>query len=757
MTLTEGDKLGRYHVKAVLGTGGMGVVYRAYDPHLERLVAIKVLQQIQEETDTGARLLEEARSASALNHPNVCTIYEVSEEGERAFIVMEYVDGRSLETMLPGGLPIDEAIEYAHQIADALAHAHEHGIIHGDLKSANIIVTSDGRVKVVDFGLARRQLRDIDKTFSTETSVVVGTPYAMAPEQLSGSRTNAQSDIWALGILLHEMLSGSRPFTGQTTAALATAILRDPPAPLPNRIPAGLNLIVNRCLAKSLAHRYKHAAEIRAALEPLRSHTPRSGVTAADVPEEWSIPPQPAVATTSANAIELLGREAEMALIGGAWENAREGHRQLILLAGEPGIGKRRLALEFGRAKARGDAIILLGRCDQEALVPYQPFVEALEWYVRGCPVPVLRAQIADIEAVSELADLIPALARRISIAADRIESNAEGRRYRLFESVASLLSLAARHRALILILDDIHWADRPTLLLLRHLLRSSHEAALLMIATYRETELDRTHPLAEVLSDLRREPASRRIALRGLGQEQVGKFITASIGREAPPALTRLVEENTEGNPFFMIEVLRHLEEAGTLARLESAGGKIAGEDLGLPEGVRETIGRRVARLSETCNRIFGLAAVVGREFDFSVLQALADVPEDRLLDAIDEGLEAHLIHEVPAAPGRYTFTHALIRETLYGELTGARRIRLHRRVAEVLERMAAPGHRPLADHGWQPALQPKGIQWGRWRPAGKLSNVLAVCDHSHCLNSPSNLTGLAKHRRPLNFRLRP
>jgi tetratricopeptide (TPR) repeat protein/predicted Ser/Thr protein kinase len=711
MTLSEGDKLGRYQFRAVIGAGGMGVVYRAYDPQLERLVAIKVLQRLEDKTHSGARLLEEARSASALNHPNVCTIYEVSEEGKCAFIAMEYVDGRSLDTLLPGALPIDEAIEYAYQIADALAHAHEHAVTHGDLKSANVIISSDGRVKVVDFGLARRQPRDTDRTFSAATSAVVGTLYTMAPEQLTGSRADAQSDIWALGVVLYEMLSGSRPFVGQTSAELASAILRDPPAALPNRISAGLHLIVNRCLAKNVAHRYRGAAEIRAALEPLRSRTPRVAGSADnfDVPQEWSIPPQPALASMDPNTIELVGREPEMAAIRSAWENARAGHRQLILLAGEPGIGKTRLTLEFGRSKAGLDAIVLLGRCDQEALVPYQPFVEALEWYVRACPVPVLRAQAADIEAVSELAALIRALARRISIASESIESNAEGRRYRLFEAVASLLSAAACHRPLILILEDIHWADRPTLLLLRHLLRSSHEAALLVIATYRETELDRTHPLADVLSDLRREPASRRVALRGLGGEQVSKFITASIGCEAPPELIRLVVENTEGNPFFMSEVLRHLEEAGTLERLKSGTARTAGEDLGLPEGVRETIGRRLARLSETCHRLFGLAAVVGREFDFSVLQALADVPEERILDAIDEGVDAHLIQEVAAAPGRYAFTHALIRETLYGQLTGTRRIRLHRRVAEALERLAAPGHKPLADlayHYGQSAL---------------------------------------------------
>jgi tetratricopeptide (TPR) repeat protein len=313
--------------------------------------------------------------------------------------------------------------------------------------------------------------------------------------------------------------------------------------------------------------------------------------------------------------------------------------------------------------------------------------------------VPVLRQQASSIDALSELADLIPPLGRRLSALPEKIESNPEGQRYRLFEAVASFLEAAARTRPLILILEDIHWADRPTLLLLRHLLRSSHEGPVLMIATYRETELDRKSPLFEILSDLRREPASTRLLLRGLAPEHIGRFITASIGQEPPTALTRLVVENTEGNPFFVSEVLRHLKEAGALDHLKGGGVDLAVEEFGLPEGVRETIGRRLTRLSEPCNRIFGIAAVIGREFDFSILRAVAEIADDPLLDAIDEGVGAHLIQEVPASPGRYTFTHALIRETLYGELTSVRRIRMHHRIAGVLERFAAPGHKPLAD----------------------------------------------------------
>ncbi len=277
MPIAPGTKIGLYEIQAPLGEGGMGAVYKAHDPTLQRTVAIKVLAR--QDADASARLLQEARAASALNHPHICTIHEVGEHEGQAFIVMEHVEGKPLSALIPSdGLPPESVIRYGTQIADALAHAHERGIIHRDLKPANVVVTPERRAKVLDFGLAKRVSGQelTDATTRTELSMtqpgaLVGTLPYMAPEQLRGERADAGSDVWALGVMLHEMLTGEQPFIGQTTFELSSAILSRPPARLPGTVPVELRAVVERCLSKDRAARYQHAGELLAALEVIHA------------------------------------------------------------------------------------------------------------------------------------------------------------------------------------------------------------------------------------------------------------------------------------------------------------------------------------------------------------------------------------------------------------------------------------------------------------------------------------------------------
>jgi predicted Ser/Thr protein kinase len=706
--LQPGIRLGKYRIERQLGQGGMGVVFLASDTTLQRQLAIKVLGSTAGAEASHPRLLREARSASALNHPNICTVYEVGEETGWAYIAMEYVDGRPLCDLVDGSpLAEEDAVRYGIEAADALAHAHDRGVVHRDLKAANAIIASSGRLKIVDFGLARRTdplVSDVTTQVSrAESGSAVGTPYAMAPEQVRGAVADARTDLWALGVMLHEMLTGARPFHGMTVPDLFSSILRDPPAPLPATTLQPLREIVQRCLNKDPAERYQRAAEVRLMLEAvasmLRDHdAPSDPRVATGAP----LPPSPLLGL-AIGATGFLGRGRELAQMEQGWARATSGQRQLLLLGGEPGIGKTRLALEFARVRTASGATVLAGRCDEEALVPYQPFVEALGWYARVCPETDLRAQLAAIGGGAELGPLMPELLRRVPDLPTQPAMNPEGQRYRLFEAVAGLLAQASGVRPLLLVFDDLHWADKPTLLMLRHVMRVSNAAALCIVGTYRESELTRKHPLAELLSELRREPAVTRLSLRGLEEVQIKGLIDAFVGRDAPPRLANMMAESTSGNPFFIGEMLRHLMETGVLTTFHpgSAGGPIASAAaLGLPEGVKEVIGRRLSRLSEACNRTLGLAAVLGREFDVEILEALGDLPEDRLLDAIDEGVQAKLIAEAPVRAGRFSFVHALIRETLYGELTTTRRVRLHRRIGEAIERVAqGRSDPPLAD----------------------------------------------------------
>jgi Tol biopolymer transport system component/predicted Ser/Thr protein kinase len=320
MPIAAGTRLGSYEIISAVGSGGMGVVYRAHDSKLQRTVAIKVLGDGGEVADEASRqrLLHEARAASALNHPNVCVIYEVDESAGPAFIVMEYVDGKPLSELIPtNGMPREALLRYGMQIADALAHAHDRGIIHRDLKSSNVIVSKDGRAKVVDFGLARRVARPaVDVSTSSNILTVdaklAGTLSHMAPEVLQGDSPTVASDIWALGVLLYELSSGHLPFSGRTPFDLSAAILRGVPPPLPAHVQPSVRMIVARCLAREPGERYGAAGEVRAALQAVESDSAMA-IPASIVPRRRLV------------SVAGWGLGAILALAGatGAWLNIR--------------------------------------------------------------------------------------------------------------------------------------------------------------------------------------------------------------------------------------------------------------------------------------------------------------------------------------------------------------------------------------------------------------------------------------------------
>jgi serine/threonine protein kinase len=274
-----GQVLGHYRIDAKIGEGGMGVVYRARDEFLHRDVALKVLSKGTVPSDsTKEYLLHEARSSSALSHPNICTIHEVGELGGELYIVMELVEGKPLNTLIAGeGLPVESVLRYGVQIAAALSHSHSRNIIHRDLKSSNIVVTPTGLVKVLDFGLAKHSEKDLLEG-ATQTigpidtaQGLTGTLHYMAPEILRGLETDHRIDIWALGVILYEATCGQLPFKGRTAFEISSAILHDLPPQLPSRIPTGVWAVVQRCLAKEAAQRYQQAAEVQAALEAVQS------------------------------------------------------------------------------------------------------------------------------------------------------------------------------------------------------------------------------------------------------------------------------------------------------------------------------------------------------------------------------------------------------------------------------------------------------------------------------------------------------
>jgi class 3 adenylate cyclase/tetratricopeptide (TPR) repeat protein len=414
----------------------------------------------------------------------------------------------------------------------------------------------------------------------------------------------------------------------------------------------------------------------------------------------------------AAVAAAFVGRAREREGLVEALRAVEAGARRVVLISGEPGIGKTSLSAGFARDAFAGGAAVLYGRCDEDLGIPYQPWAEALAHLVGHGPEAVLAAHVG--ARGGELVRLAPGLATRTELTVAS-SSDGESERYLLFGAVVDVLARVSALAPVVLLLDDLHWADRQTVQLLRHVVSAEAPLRLLVIGTFRESDVGTDHPLVEALAALHRESGVERLALRGLGDDELLTLMEATAGHEMTEegvALRDALLAETAGNPFFVGEMLRHLAETQAIFQ-DDQGRWVASDDLrtsGLPVSIREVIGRRVARLGAQTQSVLSLAAVIGRDFDADVLARVANLDEDAVLDLCDAAVTAAVLTEADMA-GRYTFAHALIEHTLYDDLSAGRRARAHRTIAEAIEELCGddPGARigELAYH-WAAAVQP-------------------------------------------------
>lgn len=396
-------------------------------------------------------------------------------------------------------------------------------------------------------------------------------------------------------------------------------------------------------------------------------------------------------AAFSAGAAPFVGRAGELDRLRSPWKRSVDvSQRRLVFVGGDPGIGKTRLAAEFARdVYDNDDATVLYGRCYEENVLPYQPFVEAIDHYLRNGDPAEARADL--VRSGTLLARLVPDIRLRFPDLPEPVRAEPDTERYLMFEAADALLAGIAKRAPLLIVMDDLHWADRPTLALLTHLARNTEAVPLIVIGTFRVGEVSGDHPLRAAMADLRRDGVTDEVVLTGLNEDEVGALIDGTCDLELRPGFVSSVRRETDGNPFFVQEICSHVGEMG------SAAGAFTLDALGVPEGVKQVIGRRIARLPDGTERLLTTAAVIGREFDLDLLVAVSGDDEDDALDSMERACTARLVEEVTGTVGRYSFVHALTREALYDSLSGTRRARLHRRVAERIEE-----HHPdeLADH---------------------------------------------------------
>jgi class 3 adenylate cyclase len=422
--------------------------------------------------------------------------------------------------------------------------------------------------------------------------------------------------------------------------------------------------------------------ELPADFPPLQSGAGRPR----DLPVGAQVPLPAALAKLADDV--FVGRLAELENLDVAWSSPGALGARMAFLSGEPGIGKSRLAAQFAAGVHERGGTVLFGRCDEEALRPYQPVAEALSTYVHALPAESVQFRLG--RSATELGGLVPELSDRVPGLVSPSYRDAESERFRLFEAVATLLTELSVAAPVLLVLDDLHWADKATLLLFRHLVRHADLGGLVVLATYRGESTPSLTPFADMLIALEREHAVTHVRLGGLDDADVTALLDA--GKAMPDsgtmAFARTLRAGTEGNPFFIREMLRHLEEVGDIRQED--GHWVVGTErdgLGVPSGVRGVVAQRLARFPEPAQRVLAAAAVIGREFRLDVLEAVTALDEESVFETLDDAVRAGLVEEMPGLVGAYTFPHALVRQTIYEGLSATRRARLHHRVAGALE----------------------------------------------------------------------
>ncbi len=747
------ERVGPYLLEGRLGAGGMGTVWRAWDERLRRPVAIKqILPERLANPGARSRFRREAAAGARLNHPAIVHIYDILETLDGDWIVMELVEGRTLASLLKhGSLELARAVRLGREIAKGLGKAHAQGVLHRDLKAANVMVTPADHAKILDFGLAKLLNSD---SFEGVTlgGAVLGTPHAMSPEQMMGLPLDPRSDLFSFGSLLYEMLTGIAPFQTRSVMTTITRVCSHRQIAvrqLQPDVPAELSELVDWLLEKEPQHRPESAREVASVLNALlarlvrertgeerpviavRPRAPRMD----EAPEDDTLPltrPLAAGEKRQATAVPvsrvrdeldapekasspfvpLVGREGEVKVLLQRWTLVQAGESQVVLISGEAGIGKSRLVGAL-REELAGDSVRWL-TCYGAAHARSSPFQAVIDLLRRNWLRPA--ASPADELALLEAllleyglpGDDLPFLAGLLSLPPPEgtapLPASPETQRQRTLEAVVNFFLQAVGEEPVVVAIEDLHWLDPSSLELIGALLDAIGDVSLLLILTFRsELELPWRHHRSDWL----------QLHLSRLTDHDALDMIDQVAGdRRLPPEVKQQIAAKSDGVPLYLEELTKSLLESGEEP-----------EAVGIPGLLRDSLTARLDRLGRA-KEVAQLAAVIGRSFSFELLAAVSSLDRAALLKELDRLVRAELLSRRGTGDrGVYMFKHALLQDTACELLLPRDLERLHLKVAEALEsrfpETVAGQPERLAHHYTQARRPEKAI--GHWLRAGR------------------------------------
>jgi len=686
----------RYRVVSQLGKGGMGTVYLAHDPLLEREVAVKLLSPLTMSPNSDDRFRAEARIVAGMDHPGIVPVYDIGQHEGSLFIVMAYVAGDNLRSYIQEGrLTASEILQVGIQAGDALHHSHDRGVVHRDVKPENIIVTRESagiRARITDFGLAVTGSQDR----LTQSGSIVGTLSYLSPEQISNGAIDARADLYALGAVLYECFAGKPPIEGDFPGILYS-ILHETPVHLGGLrpdLPPELSDLIMTLLAKAASDRIESAGDLASMLrESLSSVTGRAGGVRQEASPEKRTARFPRVVRAG---VSFIGRQPEFEELQRRVTASLLGECQLVLIGGEAGIGKSRLVEELQRLARVRDVATYRGRfIEQDRGFPYQPFGDILhEFFTRH---PALLPDFADL--LPELILLFPVLTEVQGVHRDSSERLLAPRpaedQTHVFELLSKTIARIAGGKPLLLVIENMQAAD-VSVQAVQYLLGRLPNLPLVLVGTYRSSSLDRRHPIPRLVQNLRGERNFSSITLTGFSESEQRAFIESLIGgREIEDELATRLHAATEGNPYFTSELVRSLADAGAIAQDEDQVWRISRDDAlspeKLPETIHQVVERRLDKLDDETRSLLATASVLGRTFELNDLEFLSDRSRD--MDEMIESLVAEgiLEEERELRGDHFSFVSNVFRDVVYASIPRRKRKSLHLRFAAHLEEQFA------------------------------------------------------------------